>query len=61
MASWQLAEQQLAWSPQTGLWVLAASLNLHSGVFTCRLRLGDREQQQLVRGTVPHCHQAGST
>ena len=32
-----LVENMMAWSPQTGLWILEGKLHLHSGMFTCKL------------------------
>ena len=44
-----LADNALAWSPQSGLWVLAGNLQLHSGVSSCSLRLPSGEtRKQLV-------------
>ena len=45
-----LADNSLAWSPQTGLWLLGGKLKLHSGVFTCLLRsVGRNITKQMVR------------
>ena len=45
-----LAKNSLAWSPQTGLWLLGGRLVLHSGMFSCLLsRPGYNDSKQMVQ------------
>ena len=42
-----LREAELAWSHQTGLWVIRGNLEFHAGVLTCSLSLpGGRTMKQ---------------
>ena len=44
-----LGEMQLAWSHQTGLWVIRGNLQFHSGVLTCSLSLpGGKTKKQML-------------